>query len=166
MSLARSSQAVLQNLYIKCVIMPYSLPMSLPQTLSELAQFLGKDGLRGLDIQCFYCGCFLTWADRVLFNNAQIPIVWMDCRYYASCHSCVKANARLDFMTNFNGATTVDVLELQYEKSVEELEIRCLCCLRRLTRSEKVDVGISDPDLFVIRESIRTLCVVCRVGLQ
>lgn len=137
--------------------------MALPQSLAGVAQYLGKEGVNQLVVKCFYCADFLTWADKVLYDHAKIDVIWVDGGFYAACYSCTKANARVDFMINYEGVANVDEIELQYGRSIEDLQVRCTSCLREFNSIEKRDVRTTDPDLFIVRGNIRTLCVVCKV---
>lgn len=140
--------------------------MALPQSIAALSQQLGGTGVQDIVIQCFYCGRPLSWAEKVLYDSSNIPVIlYREC-FYASCHPCVTANARLDFVMNYEGVTSAAEVELRYGKTIENLSVRCVSCLRELTRTEKRDVQQTDPDLFMIRDTIRTLCIVCRVGLR
>lgn len=140
--------------------------MALPQSLTDLAVWLGLEDLTNLHVTCYYCGCYLAWHDKILYDNSNLNVIWREGAFYAVCYSCTKATARLDFMTHYSGVYSVAEIQLQYNCSLLELPVRCLGCLRELNRQEKTDVVIGNPDLFLVRDSIRTLCVVCRVGLQ
>lgn len=139
--------------------------MARPQSLRALAEHLGLNAISQICCSCFYCGTFLTHADKVLFDNANLNLIWSDSTYYASCFSCVKTTARLDFMANFEGVHTAEEIQQMVEGPLTDWDFRCVSCLRRLNHSEKCDVVCSDSDVFVIRGSFRTQCVVCRIGL-
>lgn len=140
--------------------------MATPQSLAQLAELCGVDGLEKIIVQCFYCGKPMSWADKILFDSSQLPLVSHFGSFYGSCYPCVTANARLDFMINYDGVNTVPEIELQFRKPFMDLGVRCVSCLRLLTRCEKRDVLDTDSDLFVIRGNVRTLCIVCKVGLR
>lgn len=141
-----------------------SLLMALPQSLEELAQYLGKADIQAIDITCFYCGGFMTWADKILYEHCKLTVIWHLGGFYGCCCCCTLATAKIDFMTNYEGVMTVQEVELQSDTRIEELEFRCVKCLRLLNRQEKRDVYLSDSDIFVVRGNLRTLCVVCKVG--
>lgn len=140
--------------------------MALPQSIGDLARWLGYTDLDDFLISCYYCGLFLTTADKILFDNAKLKLMWYEGGYYSVCYSCTRSNARLEFMSKYSGVYSVADIQTQYDCSLLELSVRCLSCLRELNRQEKRDVVLTCPDLFRIGDSIRTLCVVCRVGLQ
>lgn len=142
----------------------FTLLMALPQSILELALYMGKRDIQELDITCFYCGNFLTWADKILHAHCKLSIIWHSGGYYGCCHVCTLVTAKIDFMSNYERVMNVAEVELQADTHIEDLDVRCVKCLRLLNRTEKRDVALSDPDIFLIRGTFRTLCVVCRVG--
>lgn len=139
------------------------LLMALPQSLTALAEWLGATDLSSLLVTCYYCGNFLGWHDKILYENANLYVIWKDGGFYAVCHCCTRGTARLDFMRNFGGVYSVEEVQLQYNSSILDLTLRCVSCLRELSRQEKTDVALSAPDIYLVRDSLRVLCVVCKI---
>lgn len=144
---------------------PFCGLMALPQSLSGLALWLGKADTDGLVISCYYCNNILSQIDKILYDNGQLGIIWKDGRYYAACFPCVRTSARLDFMRNYETVCSPGEVQLRSNCSLLDLNIRCLSCLRVLNRSEKRDVLSSQQDIFQVRGDLRTICVICTVGL-
>ncbi|AHJ81384.1 putative E6 oncogenic protein [Eptesicus serotinus papillomavirus 1] len=141
------------------------LLMALPQSLRALQEYLGLENLSDLLCTCMYCGRYLSYADKVLFDHSGLKIFWQDGAFFGSCYCCVRATARVEFMSFFDRVVTVQQAERREGVPFTQIKVRCLGCLRELNHVEKCDVICSDSDCFIVRGSIRTVCVVCRIGL-
>lgn len=140
-------------------------PGSLPLSLGALADYLGLDYLGELLCTCYCCGCFLSLPDKILFDHAELNVLWCEGGYYGWCFKCIQATARLDLMLNFEGCFDVQEVETLTNLSFHELNIRCLLCLRLLNDFEKADAQESGSDIFQVRSTFRTLCGVCKIGI-
>lgn len=138
--------------------------MALPQSIAALAEWLGKTDVNELLITCYYCGSYLTWVDKVLYDSARLQVIWHHGAYFAYCYPCTQAAAKLEFMAHYSGVTNAAEVELQNNCSIRELEVRCLRCLREFNGHEKTDLILTRQDLFKVRDELRAVCVVCRVG--
>ncbi|AHJ81396.1 putative E6 oncogenic protein [Eptesicus serotinus papillomavirus 3] len=139
--------------------------MALPQSLRALQEYLGVESLGDLLCTCIYCGKFLTYADKVLYDHSGLHVVWHEGAYFASCLCCLKTNARLEFMTYFERVISVEQAERREGVPLTQIKIRCLKCLRELNHVEKCDIICSNADCFIVRGGIRTVCIVCKIGL-
>lgn len=139
--------------------------MALPQSLDGLAQYLGKADLKDLLVTCFYCGKLLTETDKIIYENCNLGIIWVEGAYYACCYCCTLSTARLDFMLNYERVACAEEIELQTTGGISSLTVRCLRCLRDFNRHEKRDLLQSNSDIYIIRGEHRAVCVVCRIGL-
>lgn len=139
--------------------------MAQPQSLDALAAWLGHGTIDNVLITCYFCGTYLTFADKVLFDNARLQLLWNDGAYYACCFKCTVTTSRLEFMVHFEGVFTTEEFQLQQECRIEDVTVRCVKCLREFTRGEKRDLTLNNQDIFLVRGGVRSLCVVCQVGV-
>lgn len=136
-----------------------------PTKLKELSEFLGIS-VEEVLITCFYCNRWLTGPEKVLFVHSDLGIYYKDDVYYAACQACIKTACKLDFLVNYQGFISTTEAEILFASRFEDLDVRCWGCLRKLTRTEKVDVVRRRDDVAVIKDQPRSRCTLCLLGLS
>lgn len=132
-------------------------------SLKEIAEQCGIP-LPDYYISCYYCNRWLTGQEKVLYDHAKLLVVWQDEYPYACCQSCIRICCRSDFLIGFNRS----LRHSQFRDLFGDWEsqiIRCLTCLRLLNAAEKSEIERNNELLFVVKDSIRAPCCLCKIGL-
>lgn len=138
--------------------------MALPQSLGELVELLELT-LNDLPVTCYYCQKNLPFHDKILFMFSDLALYWEENVYSASCWSCLKGVARLEFLTGYEDLKSTREIELIFGKPFGELNIRCYGCYRFLNVIEKLDVVSANESVAIVRSRPRALCSLCKIGV-
>lgn len=132
--------------------------------LHALAQSSGVD-ITEFPVSCYYCARWLTGHDKILYHHSGLLLVWKDEIPFACCQPCIKTGAKVDFLIGFSRTVHVaNLLEVSSQPWSEVL-CRCLMCLRILNSAEKADIERHNRAIYVIKETLRAPCALCRLGL-
>lgn len=132
--------------------------------LGVLAQSSGV-AITDFPISCYYCSQWLTAHEKILYQHSSLLVVWKDDLPFACCQPCIRTGAKVDFLIGFTRTVGVSNLTEVTSAPWESVLVRCLCCLRMLTTTEKEDLLRSNKSLYLVKDSIRVPCALCRLGL-
>lgn len=140
--------------------------MAIPRSFSlrEIAENAGIP-LPEYIISCYHCNNWLTPQEKILYDHSCLLVVWKDDFPYACCQSCIKICCRTDFLAGFERSVPHSRLAELYGVDWDNLIVRCLTCLRQLNFAEKAEIQRNDEVLFVVKNSIRGKCCLCKIGL-
>lgn len=140
--------------------------MAIPRSfiLREIAEHSGIP-LPDFFISCFHCNNWLTAQEKTLYDHAGLLVVWKEDLPYACCQSCIRNCCRIDFLAGFERSVQYSRLAALYGVDWNTLIVRCLSCLRQLNNAEKGEIQRNDEVLFVVKNSFRAKCCLCKIGL-
>uniref|UniRef100_A0AAU6S4U0 Protein E6 n=1 Tax=Rhinolophus ferrumequinum papillomavirus 2 TaxID=3140014 RepID=A0AAU6S4U0_9PAPI len=116
-------------------------------------------------ISCFYCNKWLTTHEKLLYQHAELLVVWKDDLPFACCYHCILVGARVDFLTGFSRSVPVSRFGEVCSHHWDTVTVRCIRCLRKLNPHEKGDIVSNNQTIFVIKGGFRALCCLCKVGV-
>lgn len=134
-------------------------------SLSDLADGLGIT-IDEVIVSCYYCGKWLGWQDKVLFQHSNLLLHVKDDFYYAACYGCVRATAKIDFIINYEKFVSIEEAEAFARRAFVNCDVRCWGCLRILNPVEKADVVSERGDVAIVRGNLRAKCTLCKIGLS
>lgn len=133
-------------------------------SIKEVAENVGLT-LQNLMITCYYCSKWLTHQEKIIFDHSQLLVVWKQDLPYACCPACIRTSSRLDFLLGFVRAVPhcrfAELCSYPWETAV----VRCLVCLRKLNEAEKREIENGNLLIFLVKQSLRAHCCLCRIGL-
>lgn len=132
--------------------------------LRELAQSCGV-AITDFPVSCYYCSKWLTGHDKILYHHSGLLLVWKDEVPFACCQPCIRTGAKVDFLVGFTRTVHVQNLLEVSSQPWSEVLCRCLMCLRILNQAEKADIQRANRAIYVIKDSLRAPCALCRLGL-
>ncbi|AHJ81402.1 putative E6 oncogenic protein [Rhinolophus ferrumequinum papillomavirus 1] len=134
-------------------------------SLKVLAESSGVQ-LPEFPIACFYCANWLTQHENILYEHASLLIVWKNDVPFACCQRCIKTCAKIDFLMFYGRAVPYqqfgEISSLEWDEAI----LRCVSCLRKLNEYEKDDIASRNGTVYLIKDSFRAPCCLCRAGLQ
>ncbi|ACO58656.1 putative transforming protein E6 [Ovis aries papillomavirus 3] len=131
-----------------------------PRTIAELVQHYNF-GDCVLLLPCIFCGEYLTAADIVHFESAPLALLWRFGIPFGCCIRCCNYAGMYEAYRYFQGLIPAAWVECITGKTLFELDVRCVTCLRRCNLSEKLSVLWRQSDFFVIRNKLKTVCQIC-----
>lgn len=135
----------------------------LPGNLSELCQFLGTT-IENVVLPCFFCHKALGYLDKIIFMHSDLTIYWQNNTAHGTCYACIAICCKIEFVTFFERYAPVAEIEQRFGCNFVDLPIRCITCLRPLTRIEKTDIRDNAEHIFIIGGLARAQCMICRIG--
>ncbi|AAF67121.1 oncoprotein E6 [Oryctolagus cuniculus papillomavirus 1] len=143
--------------------------MEEPRTLVELCDRLNCT-FESLNIPCIFCSAPLSLGDKALFDFSQLKLVWRDGWPHGSCRVCCRYFCYMDLVFNLDYINSWSQIEALFNQDIAEWFMRCTCCARVLTTSDKIDLKSENRDLFRIVSysgtvQWRALCGPCRRGV-
>lgn len=132
--------------------------------LKDVAESVGLT-LADYMIACYYCQRWLTVHEKLLYVHAELLVVWKEDCPYACCQYCIRTGAKVDFLTGFSRSIAASRFGEICSDSWEDIILRCLVCLRKLTAVEKGDIQANNSTIFLIKNGFRAPCALCRLGL-
>lgn len=136
----------------------------LPENLVDLCSFLGTT-IQDVVFPCFFCKKNLGYLDKIVFLHADLTIYWSDNIAHGTCYTCIGVCCRIEFISFFERYAPVVEIEQRFGCSIVDLPMRCITCLRPLTRIEKTDIKENSELIFLIGGLARAQCMLCRIGL-
>lgn len=91
-----------------------------------------------LKLKCLFCKFYLSLIDLADFYEKDLRLVWRDKCCFACCPKCLRLSAAYEYNHYFVCSVTGTTLEFMQKKSLKEITIRCLSCLRKLSYTEKI----------------------------
>nr|AYA94775.1 MAG: E6 protein [Human papillomavirus] len=115
-----------------------------------------------LRLRCIFCNSFLDPQDLARFYMKQLNLIWKNKVAFGCCTLCLNLSAIYE-KTKFFQCTVNSVnIEHLARKSLKDIPVRCLFCLKLLDLAEKFDIKVREDLYCLVRGHWRGVCRECK----
>lgn len=138
-----------------------SMERPTPKSLQEYFRTFSVDSTTA-NLLCLFCNGKCSAEDLEQFIDKNLRLVWKsDGGCFACCEVCLWASAKYELKNHFQCMVKVESVEYYSGKTLDNLVVRCVTCLKELSIEEKLAAYLYELDFLLVRGGWRSYCKSC-----